>query len=97
MADQAREPHYGADSSISQGEENYAAFQKNDDWVEALRQHKLMALDFKGLTALLLSLKVVHETDRLLQVFGAVLKARNPWWVIRTRWVWLSRLSDRAR
>ena len=60
------------------GDANYTTFQKNNDWAEALRKHKLMALDFKGLTALLLSLKVVHETDQLLKVFAAGVESTKP-------------------
>ncbi len=51
------------------GEENYRTFEANKAWADALRNHRLMALDFKGLTALLISLKVSHETNQMLQVF----------------------------
>lgn len=60
------------------GEGNYRSFEANKDWVDALRHHRLMALDFKGLTALLISLQVAHETDQLIRVFQAGVQSTVP-------------------
>jgi hypothetical protein len=45
--------------------------QQNKDWMEALRNYKVMSLDFQGLTVLLVSFKIYQDTDRLIKTFQA--------------------------
>jgi hypothetical protein len=55
-------------------EEAYRACLAKPDWTEALRSRRLMALDFKALTVLLLSLKLSTGVSRLVTTFEAGVK-----------------------
>jgi hypothetical protein len=48
---------------------NYQTCLQNPAWVEGLKSLRLMVVDFKGLTALLVSLRLAKDTDRVLQAF----------------------------
>jgi hypothetical protein len=56
----------------------FAAFQENKEWMEALRSYKIMSLDFHGLTALLVSFKLFQDTDRLVKTFQTGIDSTVP-------------------
>ena len=58
--------------------EHFLACQGNKEWMDALRNYRLVAVDFEGLIALLISLKLSHETDQLIQVFQAGVQSTFP-------------------
>jgi hypothetical protein len=66
---------FGAVNQVAGGfiyfpsEELFKLCQENKAWMEALRNHRFMAVDFKGLTALLVSLRLTKDTDRLVRTF----------------------------
>jgi len=51
------------------GEEQARTFQSRPEWVEAFKKHGVIALDPKGLTALLVALKMHHDAEKVIQVF----------------------------
>jgi hypothetical protein len=59
-------------------QKQFQVCQENKDWVEALRSYKMMVLDFHCLTALLISLKLYKDTDRLIGVFQAGVQSTLP-------------------
>lgn len=56
----------------------FAVFQENKEWMEALRGHKIMGVDFQGLTALLVSFKLYQDTDRLIKTFQTGIESTVP-------------------
>ena len=46
-------------------------FQSRGEWVEAFKKQGVMALDPKGLTALLVALKMHHDAEKVHQAFQA--------------------------
>ncbi len=59
-------------------EKQFKVCEENKDWAEALRGYKMMILDFHGLTALLISLKLYKDTDRLIAVFQEGVQSTLP-------------------
>ncbi len=56
----------------------FKACQENKEWIDALRNYRIMILDFQGLTALLISLKIYKDTDRLIGTFQAGIQSTVP-------------------
>jgi hypothetical protein len=50
-------------------EGHFKSSQEKSEWVEAFRSRRLLAVDFKGLTALLMSLRLSKDVNRLVGVF----------------------------
>ncbi len=50
-------------------EDQFKQCRQKAEWMEALRSRRLMAVDFKDLTALLASLQLSKDSDRLIQTF----------------------------
>ncbi len=50
-------------------ESHFKLCQENKEWMEALRNRKFIAVDLKGLTAILVSLRLVKDSDRLVETF----------------------------
>jgi len=48
------------------------------EWMEGLKARRWMAVDFKGLTALLLALRLARSTEKVLQVFQEGVQATQP-------------------
>jgi hypothetical protein len=48
---------------------HYSECLQNSTWMEGLKARRLMALDFKALTALLISLRLSKDTDRVIRTF----------------------------
>ncbi len=46
-------------------------FQAHGDWVSAFKEHRLIPLDLKGLTALLIALRLHHDVENTLRIFEA--------------------------
>lgn len=52
-------------------DQDYQACLANSEWMEGLKSRRLMVMDFKGLTALLISLRLVRDADKVLKTFEA--------------------------
>ena len=52
--------------------------QANPEWMDALRGHKIISLDFQGLIALLVSFKLHKDTDRLIKTFQGGIDSTVP-------------------
>lgn len=48
---------------------HYAACLANASWMEGLKGHRLMAMDLKGLSALLLSLRLSRDSEKVVTTF----------------------------
>ena len=51
-------------------DKDYQTCLANGEWMEGLKGHRLMVMDFKGLTALLISLRLSKDVDRVVRVFS---------------------------
>ena len=49
---------------------DYQTCLANGEWMEGLKAHRLMVMDFKGLTALLISLRLSKDVDLVVRVFN---------------------------
>ena len=56
-------------------ESDYQACLGNSDWTQGLKSHKLLAMDFKGLTALLIALRLSRDVERVAQTFEEGVKS----------------------
>jgi hypothetical protein len=56
-------------------EKAYQDFLLNEMWVTGLKAQKLLAVDLKGLTAILVSLRFYQDSDKVIQVFEQGIKA----------------------
>lgn len=50
-------------------EDRYKACLENQSWMEGLKAKRLMVMDFKGLTALLISLRISKDVERVAGIF----------------------------
>jgi hypothetical protein len=48
---------------------HYMACLQNKEWMEGLKAHRLMATDLKGLTALLVSLRLAKDSEKVVKTF----------------------------
>lgn len=56
----------------------YRSCLENAPWMEGLKSRRLMVLDFTGLTALLTSLRIAKDTDRVVGVFEKGVQSAQP-------------------
>ena len=56
-------------------DQDYQACLGNPDWMAGLKSHRLMAMDFKGLTALLISLRLSKDVEKVFQTFSDGVKS----------------------
>jgi len=49
--------------------DQYQACLQNSGWMEGLKSRQLMVLDFRGLTALLASLRLAKDTEKMIKIF----------------------------
>ena len=52
-------------------EQDYQACLGNPEWMQGLKTHRLMIMDFKGLTALLISLRLSGDVEKVCRTFEA--------------------------
>jgi hypothetical protein len=58
------------------GEEGqYQACLQKPEWMEGLKSQRLTPMDYRGLTALLLSLRLAKDAEKVLEVFGQGVEA----------------------
>lgn len=57
---------------------HYRACLQNPEWAQGLKSLRVMVVDFEGLTALLVSLRLVRDTDNVIQVFREGVESTQP-------------------
>lgn len=56
----------------------YQACLRNAEWMQGLKSLRVMVVDFEGLTALLVSLRLARDTDHVIRVFREGVDSTQP-------------------